>query len=254
MLAPKEWTVFASFQEKLDYLKAGGLVPKSQNYMKQFFYSGVYTAKPVPCAVEGYCGGSTLVIRVFENLHCINADYLQDMQAGHYRPPEEYIVLDLETTGLDPRRDKIVEFAGARYYLGRKEESLSLLINPGCAIPPEATRINRISNEMVANEPSLEEALPQIYAFLGETPVVAHNAPFDMSFLKIAYRAAGLPFQNTIFDTLSLCKRAFPGQKSYSLAAMRDYLGIETEMAHRALPDVLATAELFAACAAALSG
>lgn len=253
MLKPKAWTAFANAQEKLAFLKEFGLVPKSQNYIKQFFYSGVYTQRPAPCAIEGHCEGKTLVIRVAGELHCIQADYLQDMQAGHYRSPEEYIVLDLETTGLDPRRDKIVEFAGVRYYQGRQEESLSMLINPGCSIPPEATRVNQISDEMVADAPSMEHALPQISAFLGDTPLVAHNASFDISFLKIAYQAAGLPFQNAVFDTLALCRRAFPGRRNYSLSSLKQYFSIETGTAHRALPDVLATAEVFAACAAALS-
>jgi DNA polymerase-3 subunit epsilon len=253
MLTPKDWTAFATSQEKLDFLKARGFVPKSQNYIKQFFYSGAYAEKPTPGSIAGYAGGNTLVIELPGGLHCINADYLQDMQAGHYRPPEEYIVLDLETTGLDPRTDQIIEFAGVRYLHGRRADELVLLIHPGCPIPAEATQVNGISDEMLAEAPPLEEALPRISAFLGQTPIVAHNASFDTAFLKTACKAAGLPFRNTVFDTLPLSKRAFPGLKSYSLTALKHRLSIQTEAAHRALPDVLATAELFSACVSALS-
>jgi DNA polymerase III epsilon subunit family exonuclease len=253
MIVPKDWKPFASFEEKLAFLKEIALVPKTQNYIKHFYYSGPYADAPGLCAVAGYSDRTSLVIQFGGQLHCIHADYLMDMQTGRYRLPEEYIVLDLETTGLSPKTDRIIEFAGVRYRLGTETDKFVSLINPGCGIPEDVEKINHISDEMVAGAPGPEEVLPKIRDFLGGLPVVAHNAPFDAGFLKTYYAGMKLRFGNTVLDTLALCRRAFPALRSYSLSAMKRQLGIETEAAHRALPDVYATAHVLEACAAALS-
>ncbi len=253
MIEPKDWTRFSSGEEKLQFLKKLFLVPRTQNYVKQFYYTGVYAEKPSLCSVEGYSDSGALVISLGGSFHCINAEYLKDMQTGFYRLPEEYIVLDLETTGLSPQKDRIVEFAAVKYVMGREKESLVSLINPGCGIPIEAEKINNISNQMVADAPSIEEFLPSIREFLGETPIAAHNAPFDMGFLKAAFKEGGESLSNFVIDTLALCKKAFPDLQSHSLSSMKKHLNIQVPTAHRALPDVYATAELLEECAKALS-
>ncbi|MEG0876817.1 MAG: 3'-5' exonuclease [Oscillospiraceae bacterium] len=252
MIPPNDWTRFASATEKLEFLKDLELVPRTHNYLRRFIYKGAFKSRPEICTVEGYASPTTLVVEVCGELHCINADYLQDMQAGCYRAPETYIVLDLETTGLSPKKDSILEFAGVKYKNGVELDSFETLINPECELSPLAEAVNGISADMVRDAPCLGEALPKIRDFLGKTPVVAHNASFDYNFLNEAYHAFGWTMENAVFDTLSLSRKAFPAMPNYKLATLKEQLDIRVSAAHRALPDVYATAQLFEACARAL--
>ena len=153
-------------------------------------------------------------------------------------PTGTYIVIDLETTGLDPSLEGILEMAAVKVHAGRPVAEFQRLVNPGVPISLASQAIHGITEAMIEDAPRLETALPEFMAFIGEEPLVAHNAPFDVSFLN---RALGLmgraPLSNPIYDTLEIAKEVLPEQRSYKLEALCKALGHEAETFHRALDD-----------------
>lgn len=167
-----------------------------------------------------------------------------------------FTVLDFETTGLDPREDRICEIGAVRLTLtGAESSSLDLLVNPGRPIHPEASRVSGITDEMVKTAPGVELALPDLLAFLGDSVIAAHNASFDLGFLAAAARRAGLPApSNPVADTRDLAREAFPGLPSYALQRLAASFGLAAGSAHRACDDARTCARLLALCAQAASG
>lgn len=154
-----------------------------------------------------------------------------------------YVALDLETTGLDPARDAIIEIGAVRFQGDRVLERFATFVNPQRSIPLRITQITGIRNADVAGAPSLDKVAPELLAFVGRevAAVVAHNAAFDIGFL----RAAGINFHRPVYDTLDLAGMLLPGMASYSLGELAQALAIPLVDAHRALDDAQATAELF---------
>lgn len=150
-----------------------------------------------------------------------------------------FVAFDTETTGLSPTRDRIVEIALVKFINGKVTATNSWLINPGVPIPSTAERVHGISDEMVANKASCAETLPKVNKFLGNAVLLAHNARFDLSFLKNEYRRAGtVPPENICLDTLKLARKWFPESKSHSLKNLLKHLDIEMDKKnHRALVD-----------------
>jgi DNA polymerase III epsilon subunit len=161
---------------------------------------------------------------------------------------ETLFVIDLETTGLYPERgDRILEIAAVPVVEGRirMERAFDRLVNPRTPIPPEATRINGITDDMVRDAPPIEQVLPEFFAHVGECPLVAHNAAFDIGFLRHYADALGLMwFTNRIIDTIDMSKELFPVSRSHSLDSLVRRLGIGTEggKRHRSLEDAFLTA------------
>ncbi|MEZ4718575.1 MAG: helicase C-terminal domain-containing protein [Caldilineaceae bacterium] len=157
--------------------------------------------------------------------------------------PRAFVALDLETTGLDANADAIIEIGAVRIEQERVTATFSTLVNPGRRIPLRVQQLTGIRDEDVAVAPSLAMVLPELRAFVGPdvVAVVAHNAAFDLGFL----RAAGVNFQRPALDTFELAGILLPGQPSYSLGELCRALAITLDDAHRALDDALATAELF---------
>lgn len=136
-----------------------------------------------------------------------------------------------------------------------EEGSLSLLVNPGKPIPPATTAIHGIRDEDVEGEPSFAALAPALAELARGAVIIAHNAPFDLSFLRAELSRAGLPpAANEVLDTRIVAKAAFPGLPSYRLVDLAARLGIGHERAHRALDDARACAELFLASALRLDG
>lgn len=152
---------------------------------------------------------------------------------------EDYVVFDLETTGLDPAEDEIIEISGIRVRGHRVEEEFSTLINPGIPIPYSAARINGITDKMVEKAPKAPEALERFLAFIDKDVLVGHNIhTFDTNFLydgTMRYLGRGL--ENDYVDTLSMAKSCLPQLKRYRLTDLAAYFEISTEGAHRALND-----------------
>ncbi len=164
-----------------------------------------------------------------------------------------FAALDFETTGLDSRSDRICEIGAVRLSeSGEELASLELLVNPGRPIHPEASRVSGITDEMVKDARPVEDALPELLAFLGDSVIVAHNASFDLGFLKSAAEREGLPsVSNRVADTRDLAREAFPGLPSYALQSLARSFGLASGNAHRACDDARTCARLLALCARA---
>ncbi len=249
MISPTDYIPFSNQEEKCAQLRRWGLLGEGQD-AREYVYTGAYTDEPVLCAVVGAAERDVAVISVGGREHCIYASYLAEMQKGYLSRslPETYCVVDLETTGLSAKRDRIIEFAGIRYHLGRETARLSLLIRPDVPLRPEITALTGITPEMLEDAPPLEAVFPSIAEFLGNDAIVAHNAPFDTGFLREAYDAMGVPMKNPSIDTLKLARAAYPAMPNYKLSTLKRELGIRVAVAHRAMPDVEATAALLRLC------
>ena len=178
-----------------------------------------------------------------------------DRAIAAYTEVALFTAFDIETTGLEPKRDRIVEFGALKFDRRGVMVRYSVLIDPGIPMPPEAGRVNGLTDDMLAGQPPIEEVLPDFLRFIKATVIVAHNASFDCGFvnenLARLHRAGGVPFPalpNKIADTLLLARRFFTGRERYSLQSLASDLGIKAQAAHRALDDARLCMELFIRC------
>lgn len=159
-----------------------------------------------------------------------------------------YVILDLETTGLSARHDKIIEFGAVKIKEGLVLDSYQTFINPKISIPKKIKDITNISDDIVGSAPTLKMVIPKILNFLGDAILVAHNATFDISFLNEALKNLGFPIlTNPYIDTMNLAKCIQPNAKSYALGAVaRSFdLGYDEGIAHRADYDARILADVF---------
>ncbi|HSL94055.1 MAG TPA: exonuclease domain-containing protein [Bacillota bacterium] len=157
-----------------------------------------------------------------------------------------FCVVDVETTGLAARRDRITEIAAVRIEnLSISHRQFASLVNPGCPIPPLITELTGIDNFMVRTAPTFRDIATGLSTHLDGAVMVAHNASFDMAFLREEYARLDAIFAPPhILDTVSLARRVLPGLSQYKLTSLCQHLHIKPGM-HRAEGDALATAELF---------
>ena len=156
-----------------------------------------------------------------------------------------FCVLDLETTGLSFRTEKITEIGIMKVKNGEVIDSFSTFVNPEKPIPPKVVEVTNITDDMVKDAPKIDEIFPKMLEFIGEDSIlVAHNADFDIGFLKYNAKQLGYTLENTYLDTLRLAKLLFPEFKRYKLGLIADKLGIVVEVAHRALDDVDTTVKV----------
>lgn len=155
------------------------------------------------------------------------------------------IYYDTETTGVRAEADRVVELAA---YCPETKQSFCSLINPGSPIPPEATAIHRITDEMVATAPAFSEVAAQFVSFCeGDVVLIAHNNDaFDKLFLRTEFERAGLAIPPWPYiDTLKWARRYRPDLPRHSLQFLRELFGIPPNQAHRALDDVMVLHEVF---------
>lgn len=167
------------------------------------------------------------------------------------RLKERYITIDFETTGLNPKTDRIIEIGAVVFENGKPTKTFSTLVNPGIPIPARATQINHISNATVMFAPSESSAISQFVDFLGnalqgETIICAHNADFDMKFLGETLIRQGYSGTLDSVDTLAIARKMVSGVENYKLTTLIEHYGIETGQAHRATSDALACGKLLA--------
>lgn len=157
---------------------------------------------------------------------------------------KNYIVCDLETSGLDPQKDKIIEIAMIKVKDYSIVEAYQTLINPGIKLPFRITRLTGISDTELAASLTINEILPDIINFMEGIPMVGHNVEFDRSFL--ASLLGHLPF-STYLDTYELTKILFPHFNDYSLSGLANQLNFNHRPCHRAMDDTIAAVELLSA-------
>ena len=156
-----------------------------------------------------------------------------------------YSIIDIETTGGNPYRDKITEIAIYVHDGDRVVKEYRTLINPERHIPPFITRMTGISDEMVARAPKFYEVARDIVELTEGTVFVAHNASFDYNFVKSEFKNLGYFYQRECLCTVKLSRKLIPGKKSYSLGRLCTELDIIIENRHRAAGDAMATVKLF---------
>ena len=151
----------------------------------------------------------------------------------------DYIVFDLETTGISIQHDTIIEISAIKVKGGKVIEEFSTLVNPGRLIPAAATAVNGITNAMVAGAPGLEEVMKAFLEFIGDGILVGHNIhSFDTNFVyDAALEYCGKQLCNDYVDTLYLARQNLPQLPKHSLGAVAQYFHISTDGAHRALND-----------------
>ncbi len=159
----------------------------------------------------------------------------------------EYVVFDVETTGLSPQGgDRIVEIAAVRVRNWKIIDTFESLVNPQRDLPVEAQEINKITEAMLADAPTADQVLPKIIEFTGGACLVGHNVKFDLNFLCYELSLIGrkLREKTPAIDTLKMAKELLPHLTSFRLAHVAHSLGATAETTHRALPDVKLTAKV----------
>lgn len=158
---------------------------------------------------------------------------------------DSFVVVDIETTGLSPVSERIIEIGALRVRNGRVEEEFDTLLNPGRSVGSFITGLTGITDGMLESAPDTENALRAFLDFAGEDVLMGHNIEFDYSFLKKNMADIGEAFERHGIDTLRIARKHLSQLEERSLAALCSYYGIENRRAHRACEDARATFELY---------
>lgn len=160
---------------------------------------------------------------------------------------KDYVVFDLETTGVHPERDVIIEISAVRVCDGKAVAEYSTLVNPKRHIPAGATAVNGITDDMVMDAPAIEEAVAGFMDFIGNSILVGHNIhTFDMNFAYDAvWKALEKELKNDYIDTLYMSRYCLPELRHHRLTDIAEYFHIDTEGAHRALNDCIMNQKCF---------
>ena len=156
-----------------------------------------------------------------------------------------YVALDIETTGLNPAVDRIIEVGMARVEDGQITQKYSTLVYPGISVSERITELTGIHNEELAGKPRIEEIIGDITRFIGDWPILGHNVTFDFSFLKRAAVNNGYTITDDGIDTLKIARRLLPELEHKNLSFLCQYFNIDPGRSHRAYDDALATAVVF---------
>ena len=249
---------FNSDAEKIDFLRKYRLLSETSSDLSGFYYYKPEEDTPITCEVIGYeCAFETwaaITIQADNELLTVHSDYLLDMKKrgrAFYKPPvsraprqarnttvSPYVVLDLETTGLNYKQDEIIEIAAIKC-TGEEILSFRELVKPESSVPANITKLTGITDEMLQGASSIENVLPKFLDFIGSCKLVGHNIKtFDILFLNQACQKLGLPnIKNRITDTLPLARKTLSGLANYKLATICEHYGIDASGAHRALED-----------------
>lgn len=159
----------------------------------------------------------------------------------------QFICLDCETTGLDPKEDRIIEVACVVFDIENNYETFETLVNPQCKIPDVSIAIHHITQEMVEKQLFIEKVLPQVLELVQDRIIVGHGIDFDIQILVNSCERAGIPHtlnKNRSIDTLRMA-RIYGESPINSLESLRKHFHIEPEIAHRAMSDVIVNIEVF---------
>lgn len=156
-----------------------------------------------------------------------------------------YVALDIETTGLNPAEDKIIEIGMAMVCNGQITDSRNILINPQIKLPDRIVELTGITDDMLSGKPYIAEVIGEVVDFIGELPILGHNIVFDYSFIKKAAVNAGYGFEHKGIDTLKLARRLLPEVPSKRLDYLCGFFQIDAGSSHRAYDDAVSASRLF---------
>lgn len=160
----------------------------------------------------------------------------------------DYVVFDLETTGLNYWEHKIIEIGALKYRNNELVAELSILINPECEIPEVITNITGITASDLINKPTIKEALPEFIEFIEDLPLIAHNSSFDLGFIEENIKQLGLPMiKNTNIDTVELARKYIPRVYNYKLTTLKNYFKLDFG-SHRSVDDCKTTNYVYQYC------
>ena len=157
---------------------------------------------------------------------------------------DSYVCIDLETTGLQPKTDKIIEIGAVRVENNVIKEQWETFVNPGRPLEERITELTGIHDAQLADAPAIEEVLPKLLSFIGDHILLGHSVTFDYSFVKKAAVDHRMSFEKEGIDTLKIARKYLQDLESRSLSYLCGYYGIRHN-AHRALHDARATVELY---------
>ena len=209
---------------------------------------GVVQAFPEAHKMLGFDNPDMKVIYGVEGYLAPDKNPVVENGKGQKLKDVTYYVLDLETTGFSAVNEKITEIGIMKVKDGEVLDEFSCFVNPEKHIPQRVQEVTNITDEMVADAETIDKVFPKMLEFIGKDKnavLVAHNAGFDIGFLKQNAKVLGYEFDYTYLDTLSLAKDLFPEYKKYKLGKIADNLGIKVEVTHRALDDVDTTVKVF---------
>lgn len=157
----------------------------------------------------------------------------------------DIVIIDIETTGFSAEHDKIIELSAIKVSDGTEVDSFSALINPGIHIPEEIAELTGINDEMVKDKPLISEVLPEFLHFIGDSIVVGHNGEFDFNFISANAKKIEMGINNTLVDTVPLCRLLLPEQKRFKLESVVDALEIEHADSDRTIEYVRLTMKVY---------
>ncbi len=169
-------------------------------------------------------------------------DNVVDLSSGM---DNEYIVLDIETTGLSFRTEKITEIGAVRVKDGKIVDTFEYFVNPEIPIPQRIVELTGITDDMVKTAETIDKVMPKFLEFIGNLKLVAHNADFDIGFLRYNAENLGLKMDNEYIDSLKLSRQLYPEFKKHKLGILAEKFGITVDNAHRALDDVKTLVQVF---------
>ena len=154
-----------------------------------------------------------------------------------------FVAIDVETTGLSPTANELIEVSAIKYDGNKKIDTFSTLIKPKVRIPYHITNITGITNDMVESYPEVEEVMPMLVEFIGNHPIVAHNANFDYKFIQ-SYSNNSFS-KNTLIDTVSIGRRLYPNLPNHKLGTIAKHIGVTGDGFHRAEFDCECCAKIY---------
>ncbi len=160
---------------------------------------------------------------------------------------QTFVCLDCESTGLDPKQDRIIEVAAVKFTLEETVDSFESLIDPQVIIPKTSIDIHHITQEMVQGKPTIDKVLDKVFEMIGPHPLIGHSVKYDIEILAHHAERCGMPTtirKNPYFDTLRLA-RLYGESPSNSLETLRQHFNIQDEGAHRAMSDVIINIQVF---------
>ncbi len=185
--------------------------------------------------------------KIIYGMEAYLVDDLQEIVTGESGQDfnADFVVFDIETTGFSPVNNRIIEIGAVKVEKGKITDRFSSFVNPDVPIPFEIEKLTGINDSMVMDAPFIEQVLPEFLAFCGGAVLVAHNASFDMGFIKENARRQNMAREFTYVDTVGIARILLPHQAKHTLDAVAKTLGISLENHHRAVEDAEATAEIF---------